>query len=167
MMSFLKKIFGSTESKPCCGSQQTCASAPAQKAAPAAPAAQQPKAAGCCGSVRISGTCFQEPKIKPTVTYRSFGSDMYGRAFDGAVKMMVWEKAEVIPGRDPKTWRKDAYGNTIFFDDFNKGKQDAWEIDHIKPVAKGGTDAPVNLQPVHWLVNRKKGDNWPVRPGDF
>ena len=33
-----------------------------------------------------------------------------------------------------------------------------WEIDHIKPVSKGGTDNLSNLQPLYWENNRSKGD---------
>ncbi len=37
-----------------------------------------------------------------------------------------------------------------------------WEIDHIKPVAKGGGDELSNLQPLQWQNNRKKGDDFPA-----
>ena len=33
-------------------------------------------------------------------------------------------------------------------------------IDHIKPVSKGGTSDPSNLQPVHAWCNIAKGDTW-------
>ncbi|WP_417736098.1 HNH endonuclease [Rosistilla oblonga] len=36
-----------------------------------------------------------------------------------------------------------------------------WEIDHIVPVSKAGTDQLSNLQPMHWQNNRVKGDTWP------
>ena len=44
-----------------------------------------------------------------------------------------------------------------------KGNQ-GWEIDHIVPRARGGSDALFNLRPLHWMNNDAKGDrldgNW-------
>ena len=34
-----------------------------------------------------------------------------------------------------------------------------WEIDHIIPVSRGGTDALSNLRPLHWKNNDAKGNN--------
>jgi len=34
-----------------------------------------------------------------------------------------------------------------------------WEVDHIKPSNKGGSDATINLQALNTSVNRSKGDS--------
>lgn len=60
-----------------------------------------------------------------------------------------------ITGDDPcgtRIW-KSKHGDT----DSDYG----WEIDHIKPCSKGGTDTLTNLQPLHWETNREKGSEYP------
>ncbi|TFE67032.1 hypothetical protein A7Q10_10040 [Methylacidiphilum caldifontis] len=69
----------------------------------------------------------------------------------------VWEKATPIPGKNPKVWRKDNYGNIIRFDSYGTNGEYGWEIDHKNPKDKGGSDNLRNLQPLHWQENRKKG----------
>ncbi|MCB9358266.1 MAG: HNH endonuclease [Calditrichaeota bacterium] len=51
--------------------------------------------------------------------------------------------------------RRECYGMTNEY---------GWEIDHILPVAEGGTDVLSNLQPLHWENNRHKGDCYPRWP---
>ena len=85
-----------------------------------------------------------------------------GHGFTQATVDAVWRKGRTVPGRNPAQYRKDscnarmdrlAYGSTK--------SASGWEIDHIKPVAKGGSDDLSNLQPLQWQNNRKKGDDWP------
>lgn len=82
------------------------------------------------------------------------------------LKLSVWEKAKIIylEGRqyDPRIWRWDVFGNIIKFTDHGKiDSRFGWEIDHILPVSKGGTDIFSNLQPLYWQNNREKGDKYP------
>jgi 5-methylcytosine-specific restriction endonuclease McrA len=82
--------------------------------------------------------------------------------FDQQTILAVWNKATIVPGYNQNEYRKDRCGAWIKFADYNNDKADfGWEIDHEKPLAKGGTDDLDNLQPLHWLNNRGKGDNWP------
>lgn len=68
--------------------------------------------------------------------------------------MNFWEKefgdaneAEDFAGRKI---RKYAYGQT--------NAQFGWDIDHIQPLSKGGTDTDNNKQIVHVITNDEKGD---------
>jgi len=77
-------------------------------------------------------------------------------------KLAVWQKGKPIPGRDSHLWRSDICGRVIRFTDHGDTDSEyGWEIDHIKPVALGGTHELSNLQPLHWANNLRKGDNYP------
>ena len=73
----------------------------------------------------------------------------------------AWEKGRPIRGKDREAWRKDARGNTIRHGSYGQHGQYGWDLDHKKPKAKGGTDDPRNIQPLHWEENLKKGDKYP------
>jgi hypothetical protein len=40
----------------------------------------------------------------------------------------------------------------------------AWQADHVRPRARGGRDAPVNLAPLCGWCNLVKSDFWPAHP---
>jgi hypothetical protein len=83
-----------------------------------------------------------------------------GNFFNDLEKIAVWNKSATVPGSDARVWRKDACGAYIKWSDYgNTNSKWGWEIDHILPVAHGGTDAVSNLQVLHWRNNRSKGDN--------
>lgn len=71
----------------------------------------------------------------------------------------VWEKAKPIKGQDPNKCRQDPYGNKILRDSYGKNSATGWEIDHIKPSARGGSDNLRNLQALKTSVNREKADS--------
>ena len=79
-------------------------------------------------------------------------------------KTRTWNALKSIPGKDPDVWRKDRYGNVVRYASYGtkKGKY-AWELDHIKPKSKGGTDKPANLQALHRDENQKKSDIYPYK----
>ncbi len=88
---------------------------------------------------------------------RETGTDRSGGGFGGDVKLAVWKKGK--PGSDPARTRYDICGFTIKWDQYGETTKTGWEIDHIMPVALGGTDDIYNLQPLQWENNRKKGDS--------
>lgn len=74
----------------------------------------------------------------------------------------VWERASVIPGQDPAMYRRDTCGAVIRRDMFNSNqhpRSQGWEIDHIRPLTKGGSNSAGNLQALQWENNRHKDTN--------
>jgi CRISPR/Cas system Type II protein with McrA/HNH and RuvC-like nuclease domain len=73
-------------------------------------------------------------------------------------KDQVWNKGKKVRGKNPDLYRKDIYGNEIYYHSYGKSTQMGWEIDHSKPQSKGGTDHLNNLQPMKTSANRSKGN---------
>jgi len=92
---------------------------------------------------------------------RNSNTDRNGNQFSEQTKIAIWNKAQVVPGTNS---RKDICGAWIDWSlhgvTIENGNR--WEIDHIRPVAKGGGDELSNLQPLQWQNNRKKGDDYPA-----
>jgi len=74
---------------------------------------------------------------------------------------IAWNSAHKVRGKNPEVYRKDDYGNLMYRSSYGKQSDMGWEIDHIHPKAKGGTDSPRNLQALQWEENRKKSDKYP------
>lgn len=93
---------------------------------------------------------------------RNRNTDVSGKPFANTTILAVWRKGRVIDGYDTATWRRDMCGQPMKYQEYgNTNSEHGWEVDHIKPVAKGGNDDLSNLQPLLWDNNRKKGDTHP------
>lgn len=96
------------------------------------------------------------------MTYRTPNTSLSGGAFSAVVVEAVWQKGQIVPGYDSRTHRKDACGAWMERAAYGKTTGYGWEIDHIRPVARGGTDDTSNLQPLLWENNRHKADSFPT-----
>lgn len=93
---------------------------------------------------------------------RNRNTDVNGQPFAQTTVGAVWRKGRTIDGYDPNTWRYDRCGQPMKYGEHgNTDSKHGWEVDHIKPASKGGTDDLSNLQPLQWDNNRRKGDAYP------
>ena len=75
-------------------------------------------------------------------------------AFSEQAKQAVWL---ATPGANPADQKQDPYGNTIVWGNHGQAVPGSWEIDHIIPVAHGGSNHINNLQAMHFLQNQYLG----------
>lgn len=73
-------------------------------------------------------------------------------------KDKAWDNAATARGKNPDLYRKDPYGNLMYKPSYGKTSEMGWDVDHITPQARGGSDATKNLQALNASVNRSKGD---------
>jgi len=90
-------------------------------------------------------------KSKRLVNNTNYGRSGYADA--------VWSKATPMKGKDPKIWKLDVKGKVIKRRDLNSASSPyAWNIDHIIPKSKGGSDDVCNLQPMNRVDNIRYSD---------
>lgn len=88
--------------------------------------------------------------------------------FTDEIIQKVWNKAKDVLNENPSEVRMDACGARIWRKEYgNRKSKYGWEIDHIIPVSKGGTDDITNLQALQWENNEAKGDGPLIRKITF
>lgn len=91
--------------------------------------------------------------------FRSNNTTLNGLSWSESTKRAVWNKGQVISGYSPEEWRRDICGFPMKWDEHgNRQSEYGWEVDHIYPASKGGSDDLSNLQPLYWKNNAEKGD---------
>ena len=75
---------------------------------------------------------------------------------DNNIKNTVWQHGHLIPGSS-SFWRLDDFGRVMYYSDYgNRSSKWGWEVDHIVPVAQGGTDDLSNLRFLNWWSNLQR-----------
>ena len=101
-----------------------------------------------------------ETQLSSIKKARRPGTSERGLPFREIKVQMVWDLGQAIPNVDPELYRWDSRGALMRRGDYGDTDKDTgWEIDHIVPVEKGGSDDLGNLQPLAWKNNRAKNDS--------
>lgn len=81
-----------------------------------------------------------------------------GNLLDYLERQIVWEAAAVVSLLDRSEWRSDVFGNLMKLSDYgDRTSPYGWEVDHIVPLATGGSDTLANKRALHWRANAKLG----------
>lgn len=70
----------------------------------------------------------------------------------------AWNKSAHVTSADPNKYRQDNCGNVIYKGSYGKDTTMGWNVDHKKPLSKGGSYNSVNLQALQTAQNKSKSN---------
>ena len=84
---------------------------------------------------------------------------LYTKSYPNELVLQVRKKWYIVPWANPNLLRKDDCGARIRFDKYgDRNSENWWEIDHIMPVSRWGSDLLSNLRPLQRQNNLSKSD---------
>lgn len=75
----------------------------------------------------------------------------------------VWDNARPVRGMNQNLYRSDGQGNIIYKPAYGRNSRMGWQVDHIWPKSRGGSNRRSNLQALQTRANKRKSNKLPTR----
>ena len=107
------------------------------------------------------GKLILQQAAKRAAIGRVCGTKCNGKQFPNVTVAHVWAMGILCGDVEGDEIRMDACGSYMLRSHYgHRTSQYAWEVDHILPIKRGGTDDLWNLQPLQRRNNRSKADKF-------